>query len=151
MVIILEVRMQVIKYLELPYSFDPKLPMSVQLKAERLKLFPQTNKDKMLNLRNIKKYPDIDTPEFPLLAEACDFLDINFAVLNSKKATKYTGPNYDLFALVYYFRRRNIYTLVFMQKYIFTERNVENYSRHIQHFIAQEKYINLFTYLDSLQ
>ena len=151
MVIILEVPMAVLQCVDFPKSFDRDIPMSVQLKAERLKLFPQTKKDKMLNLRNIKKYPDIDTPEFPLLQEACDYLNINFAVLNSKKATKYTGPNYDLFALVYYFRRRNIYTLVFMQKYIFTERNVDNYSRHIQHFIAQQKYINLFTYLDSLQ
>jgi hypothetical protein len=148
MVIILEVRMAVLQCIDFPKSFDRDIPMSVQLRAERLKLFPQKYKEK-IGLK--KKYEDIDTPDFPLLAEACDFLDINFAVLNSKKATKYTGPNYDLFALVYYFRRRNIYTLVFMQKYIFTERNVENYSRHIQHFIAQEKYINLFTYLDSLQ
>jgi len=143
--------MAVLQYIDLPKSFDKNTPMSVQLRAERLKLFPQTNKDKLLNLRNLKKYPNIDTPEFPLLQEACDFLNINFALLNSKKATKYTGPNYDLFALVYYFKSRNIYTLVFMQKFIFTERNIENYSRHIQHFIAQQKYIDLFNYLDSLQ
>ena len=143
--------MAVLQYIDLPKSFDKNTPMSVQLRAERLKLFPQTNKDKMLNLRNLKKYPDIDTPEFPLLQEACNYLNINFALLNSKKATKYTGPNYDLFALVYYLKSRKVYTLFFMQKYIFTERNIENYSRHIQHFIAQQKYINLFNYLDSLQ
>ena len=148
MAIILEVRMAVLKCVDFPKSFDKDTPMSVQLKAERLKLFPPKYKEK-IGLK--KKYEDFDTPDFPLLAEACDFLDINFAVLNSKKATKYTGPNYDLFALVYYFKSRKVYTLVFMQKYIFTERNVENYSRHIQHFVAQQKYINLFTYLDSLQ
>ena len=151
MVIILEVRMAVLQCVDFPKSFDRDTPMSVQLRAERLKLFPQTNKHKMLNLRNIKKYPDIDTPEFPLLKEACDYLNINFALLNSKKATKYTGANYDLFALVYYFRRRNIYTLVFMQTYIFTERNIYNYSRHINYFIGKKRYINLFNYLDSLQ
>ena len=151
MVIILEVRMAVLQCIDFPKSFDRDIPMSVQLRAERLKLFPQTNKHKMLNLRNIKKYPDIDTPEFPLLKEACDYLNINFALLNSKKATKYTGPNYDLFALIYYFRRRNIYTLVFMQTYIFTERNIYNYSRQIKNFIDKKRYIDLFTYLDSLQ
>lgn len=151
MVIIMEVSMAVIQCIDFPKSFDRETPMSVQLRAERLKLFPQTKKDKMLNLRNLKKYPDIDTPEFSLLQQACNYLDINFALLNSKKATKYTGINYDLFALVYYFRRRNIYSIVFMQKYIFTARSVRNYSRHIQHFIAQQKYIDLFNYLDSLQ
>jgi hypothetical protein len=122
--------------------------MSVQLRAERLKLFPPTYKEK-IGLK--KKYEDIDTPDFPLLAEACDYLDINFAVLNSKKATKYTGPNYDLFALVYYFRRRNIYSLVFMQTYIFTERNILNYSRQINNFIDKKRYIDLFNYLDAIQ
>jgi len=143
--------MQVIQYLDFPKSFDKDIPMSVQLKAERLKLFPKTNKDKLLNLRNLKKYPDIDTPDFPLLHEACDFLDINFALLNSKKATKYTGANYDLFALVYYLRRRDVYTLVFMQKYIFTERNIYNYSRHIKNFLDKKRYIDLFNYLDAIQ
>ena len=140
--------MAVLQCVDFPKSFDRDTPMSVQLKAERLKLFPQTNKGKIgLN----KKYEDIDTPDFPLLQEACDFLDINFAVLNSKKATKYTGPNYDLFALVYYFRRRNIYTLVFMQSYIFTERNILNYSRQIKNFIDKKRYIDLFNYLDAIQ
>ena len=143
--------MAVLQCVEFPKSFDKDTPMSVQLRAERLKLFPQTTKDKMLNLRNIKKYPDINTPEFPLLQEACDYLNINFALLNSKKATKYTGANYDLFALVYYFTRRNIYTLVFLQKYIFTERNIYNYSRHIKNFIDKKRYIDLFNYLDLLQ
>jgi hypothetical protein len=142
--------MQVIQYLGMPDSFDKDVPMSVQLKAERLKLFPKTNKDKLLNLRNLKKYPDIDTPDFPLLHEACDYLDINFALLNSKKATKYTGANYDLFALVYYLRRRDVYTLVFMQKYIFTERNIYNYTRHIKNILDKKRYIDLFNYLDTL-
>jgi hypothetical protein len=150
MVAFLEVRMQTIQYLGMPDSFKKDIPMSVQLKAERLKLFPKTNKDKLLNLRNLKKYPDIDTPDFPLLHEACEYLDINFALLNSKKATKYTGPNYDLFALVYYLRRRDVYTLVFMQKYIFTERNISNYSRHIPDYINKKRYIDLFNYLDTL-
>lgn len=148
MVIILEVRMAVLQCIDFPKSFDRDIPMSVQLRAERLKLFPQKYKEK-IGLK--KKYEDIDTPDFPLLAEACDFLDINFAVLNSKKATKYTGPNYDLFALVYYFRRRNIYTLVFMQTYIFTERNILNYSRQIKNFIDKKRYIDLFNYLDAIQ
>ena len=148
MVIILEVPMAVLQCIDFPKSFDRDIPMSVQLKAERLKLFPPKYKEK-IGLK--KKYEDIDTPDFPLLAEACDFLDINFAVLNSKKATKYTGPNYDLFALVYYFRRRNIYTLVFMQSYIFTERNILNYSRQIKNFIDKKRYIDLFNYLDAIQ
>jgi hypothetical protein len=142
--------MQKVNYVKLPTSFKKNIPMSVQLKAERLKLFPQTKKGKLLNLRNLKKYPDIDTPDFPLLQQACDYLDINFALLNSKKATKYTGVNYDLFALVYYLRRRDVYTLVFMQKYIFTERNIYNYSRHIKNFINNKRYIDLFNYLDTL-
>ena len=140
--------MAVLQCIDFPKSFDRDIPMSVQLRAERLKLFPQKYKEK-IGLK--KKYEDIDTPDFPLLAEACDFLDINFAVLNSKKATKYTGPNYDLFALVYYFRRRNIYTLVFMQTYIFTERNILNYSRQINNFIDKKRYIDLFNYLDAIQ
>ena len=140
--------MAVLQCVDFPKSFDRDTPMSVQLKAERLKLFPPTYKGK-IGIK--KKYEDIDTPDFPLLAEACDFLDINFAVLNSKKATKYTGPNYDLFALVYYFRRRNIYTLVFMQTYIFTERNILNYSRQIKNFIDKKRYIDLFNYLDAIQ
>ena len=140
--------MAVLQCIDFPKSFDRDTPMSVQLRAERLKLFPQTYKGK-IGLK--KKYEDIDTPDFPLLAEACDFLDINFAVLNSKKATKYTGPNYDLFALVYYFRRRDIYTLVFMQTYIFTERNILNYSRQIKNFIDKKRYIDLFNYLDAIQ
>ena len=140
--------MAVLQCIDFPKSFDRDTPMSVQLRAERLKLFPKTYKDK-IGIK--KKYEDIDTPDFPLLQEACDFLDINFAVLNSKKATKYTGPNYDLFALVYYFRRRNIYTLVFMQTYIFTERNIDNYSRQIKNFIDKKRYIDLFNYLDAIQ
>lgn len=148
MVIILEVPMAVLQCIDFPKSFDKDTPMSVQLRSERLKLFPPTYKEK-IGLK--KKYEDIDTPDFPLLAEACDFLDINFAVLNSKKATKYTGPNYDLFALVYYFRRRNIYSLVFMQTYIFTERNILNYSRQIKNFIDKKRYIDLFNYLDAIQ
>ena len=140
--------MAVLQCIDFPKSFDRDTPMSVQLRAERLKLFPQTYKGK-IGLK--KKYEDIDTPDFPLLAEACDYLDINFSVLNSKKATKYTGPNYDLFALVYYFRRRNIYTLVFMQTYIFTERNILNYSRQIKNFIDKKRYIDLFNYLDAIQ
>lgn len=143
--------MQTIKYLELPNSFNSKTPMSVQLRAERLKLFPITKKDKLLNLRNLKKYPDVDTPEFPLLKEACDYLNINFALLNSKKATKYTGANYDLFALVYYLKSRDIYTLIFMQTYIFTQRNIYNYSRHVKNFIDKKRYIDLFNYLDAIQ
>ncbi len=142
--------MAVLQCIDFPKSFDKDIPMSVQLKAERLKLFPKTNSDKLLNLRNLKKYPDIGTPDFPLLHEACDYLDINFALLNSKKANKYTGVNYDLFALVYYLRRRDVYTLVFMQKYIFTERNIYNYSRHIKNFLDKKRYIDLFNYLDSL-
>lgn len=142
--------MQTIKYLELPTSFNSKKPMSVQLRNERIKLFPKTTKDKLKDLRNITKYPDIDTPVFPLLKEACDYLDINFALLNLKKATKYTGVNYDLFALVYYFKTRGVYTLVFMQEYIFTERNIRNYSRHVNNLIDKQRYIDLFNYLDSL-
>ena len=148
MATILEVPMAVLQCIDFPKSFDKDTPMSVQLKAERLKLFPRTYKEK-IGIK--KKYEDIDTPDFPLLAEACDYLDINFAVLNSKKATKYTGPNYDLFALVYYFRRRNIYSLVFMQTYIFTERNILNYSRQINNFIDKKRYIDLFNYLDAIQ
>ena len=140
--------MAVLQCIDFPKSFDKDTPMSVQLKAERIKLFPPKYKEK-IGLK--KKYDDIDTPDFPLLAEACDYLDINFSVLNSKKATKYTGPNYDLFALVYYFRRRNIYTLVFMQTYIFTERNILNYSRQIKNFIDKKRYIDLFNYLDAIQ
>ena len=140
--------MAVLQCVDFPKSFDKDIPMSVQLKAERLKLFPKTNKDKMLNSR---KYADLDTPDFPFMQEACDYLNINFAVLNSKKATKYTGPNYDLFALVYYFKSRNIYTLVFMQKYIFTERNIDNYSRQVKNFIDKKRYIDLFNYLDAIQ
>jgi len=142
---------QTIKYLELPSSFNARMPMSVQLRAERLKLFPKKTKEKIKDLRNLKKYPDIDTPEFPLLKEACDYLNINFALLNSKKATKYTGVNYDLFALVYYYKTRGFYTLVFMQDYIFTERNIYNYSRHVNNFIDKQRYIDLFNYLDAMQ
>jgi hypothetical protein len=67
------------------------------------------------------------------------------------KATRTTGRNYDLFAIVYYLRTRNICTLDHLINFVFIGRNIQNYKRHILKIEAQEKYINLFTYLDSLQ
>jgi len=113
--------------------------MSVQLKAERLKLFPQN-----------KSVIYIDTPDDPLLKKALDFLNISFSQIYLVKGNKYTGTNYDLFAIVYYLRSRNICKLSFMQKYIFTQRNIYNYKRHVPNFINKRKYIDLYKYLDSL-
>lgn len=143
--------MSAIQYIDFPKSFEKNIPLSAQLKAERLKLFPPIYNETVLSFKHIKKIQDIDTPDFPLLQEACDYLDINFAVLNSKKANRNTGPNHDLFALTYYLRSRGVYTLVFMKEYIFTERNIYNYSRHVKHFINKKRYIDLFNYLDAIQ
>lgn len=140
MVIILEVRMQVIKYLELPSSFDPKLPMSVQLKAERLKLFA-----------NKKKEFIPVTVNDPLILEACNFLQKTLNDILSMKGTRTTGRNYDLFAIVYYFRTRNICTLEYLRRYVFTNRNILNYRKHLPKLQSQQKYIDLFNYLDSIR
>lgn len=131
--------MAVLEYIDFPKSFDKGTPMSVQLKAERLKLFPKN-----------KSVIYIDTPDDPFLRKALDFLNISFSQIYLVKGTKYTGTNYDLFAIVYYLRSRKICTLSFVQKYIFTERNVYNYKRHVPNFINKRRYIDLFTYLDSL-
>ena len=139
MAIILEVRMAVLQCVDYPKSFDKDTPMSVQLKAERLKLFPQ-NKSAIY----------IDTPDDPFLKKALDFLNISFSQIYLVKGNKYSGTNYDLFAIVYYLRSRKICTLSFIQKYIFTERSIYNYKRHVPNFINKRKYIDLFNYLDSL-
>ena len=131
--------MQTIKYLELPDSFDPKLPMSVQLRNERLKLFPN------------KKFIEAVTPNDPLILEACKFLQKTFNEIVSKKATRTTGRNYDLFAIVYYFRTRNICTLEYLRRYVFTNRNILNYRKHLPKLQSQQKYIDLFNYLDSIR
>jgi hypothetical protein len=139
MVIILEVRMQTIQYLELPSSFEPNVPMSVQLKKERLKLFP------------IKKVVEPVTCKHPIIAEACKKLNITFDELALIKASRHTGCNLNLFAIVYYFRSRNICKLSYLQKYIFTQRDIYNYKRHIPQFIDKKKYIDLFNYLDEMK
>ena len=130
---------QTIKYLELPTSFNPKKPMSVQLRDERLKLFHR------------KKEIVAVTTKHPLILEACKYLQKTFIEIISMKATRTTGRNYDLFAIVYYLRTRNICTLDHLINFVFIGRNIQNYKRHIPKIEAQEKYINLFTYLDSLQ
>lgn len=130
---------QTIKYLELPTSFNPNKPMSVQLRDERLKLFHR------------KKEVSQVTTKHPLILEACKYLEKTFIDIISMKATRTTGRNYDLFAIVYYLRSRDICTLDNLIKYVFIGRNIQNYKRHIPKIEAQQKYINLFTYLDSLQ
>ena len=130
---------QTIKYLELPTSFNSKKPMSVQLRDERLKLFHK------------KKEIVTVTTKHPLILEACKYLQKTFIDIISMKATRSTGRNYDLFAIVYYLRTRNICTLDHLIQYVFTGRNIQNYKRHISRIEAQAKYINLFNYLDSLQ
>jgi hypothetical protein len=135
----LEVRMQTIQYLELPESFDPKLPMSVQLRNERLKLF------------NNKKENIPVTTDHPLILEACKFLQKTLFEIVSKKSTRTTGRNYDLFAIVYYFRTRNICTLEYLRRYVFTNRNILNYRKHLPKLQSQQKYIDLFNYLDSIR
>ena len=130
---------QTIKYLELPTSFNSKKPMSVQLRDERLKLFTR------------RKEVAPVTTKHPLILEACKYLQKTFTDIISMKATRTTGRNYDLFAIVYYLRTRNICTLDHLIQYVFTGRNIQNYKRHISRIEAQAKYINLFNYLDSLQ
>ena len=130
---------QTIKYLELPTSFNPKKPMSVQLRDERLKLFHRNKEIVPVTTKNA------------LLLEACNYLQKTFIEIISMKATRTTGRNYDLFAIVYYFRSRNICTLDQLINVVFIGRNIQNYKRHIPKIEAQQKYINLFTYLDSLQ
>lgn len=139
MVIVLEVRMQTIRYLELPESFTPNVPMSVQLRKERLKLFPE------------KKIVEPVTCKHPLIAAACNKLNVTFEEIAMIKASRHTGCNLNLFAIVYYFRSRNLCKLSYLQKYIFKERDIYNYKRHIPQFINQKKYIDLFNYLDTLQ
>lgn len=131
---------QTIKYLELPTSFNPNKPMSVQLRDERLKLFTRRKKE----LAQV-------TTKHPLILEACKCLQKTFFDIISMKATRSTGRNYDLFAIVYYLRSRNICTLDQLINVVFIGRNIQNYKRHIPKIEAQQKYINLFTYLDSLQ
>jgi hypothetical protein len=152
---------KVIQYLGMPDSFDKDVPMSVQLKAERLKLFPQNKKQKaeiarrnysheqVTKILSLNKVESIETTAFYFIHEACAFLGINFNDFNTKKANKYTGVNYDLFALVYFLRSREICKLNFMQKHIF-ERSVYNYKRHIPDYINKKRYIDLFNYLDTL-
>lgn len=130
---------QTIKYLELPTSFNPNKPMSVQLRDERLKLFHR------------KKEVSQVTIKHPLILEACNYLQKTFTEIISMKATRSTGRNYDLFAIVYYLRTRDICTLDQLINVVFLGRNIQNYKRHIPKIEAQQKYINLFTYLDSLQ
>ena len=130
---------QTIKYLELPTSFNPTKPMSVQLRDERLKLFHR------------KKEIVAVTTKHPLILEACKYLQKTFIEIISMKATRSTGRNYDLFAIVYYLRTRNICTLDQLINVVFIGRNIQNYKRHISKIEAEQKYINLFTYLDSLQ
>ena len=130
---------QIIKYLELPTSFNPKKPMSVQLRDERLKLFHRK-----------KEFTPVTT-KHPLILEACKYLQKTFIDIISMKATRSTGRNYDLFAIVYYLRTRNICTLDQLINVVFIGRNIQNYKRHISKIEVQQKYINLFTYLDSLQ
>jgi hypothetical protein len=159
----MEVRMQkVIQYLGMPDSFKKDIPMSVQLKAERLKLFPQNKKQKaeiarrnysheqVTKVLSFNKVESIETTAFYFINEACAFLDINFDDFNTKKANKYTGVNYDLYSLVYYLRSREVCKLSFMQQYIFIERNIYNYKRHIPDYINKKRYIDLFNYLDTL-
>lgn len=131
--------MQVLKYLELPSSFDPKLPMSVQLRNERLKLFPK------------KKCIDPVTPDDPLILAACNFLEKTFIEIALLKGTRTIGRNLDLFAIVYYFRSRNICTLEYMRRYVFTQREIRNYRRHIPELMKEQKYNDLFNYLDSIR
>ena len=154
--------MQVIQYLGMPDSFKKDIPMSVQLKAERLKLFPQNKKQKaeierrnysheqVTKILSLNKVESIETTVFYFIHEACALLGINSNDLNTKKANKYTGVNYDLFALVYFLRSREICKLNFMQRYIFIERNIYNYKRHIPDYINKKRYIDLFNYLDTL-
>ena len=130
---------QTIKYLELPTSFNPNKPMSVQLRDERLKLFHR------------KKEVSLVTTKNALILEACNYLEKSFIDIISMKATRSTGRNYDLFAIVYYLRSREICTLDQLINVVFSGRNIQNYKRHIPKIEAQQKYINLFTYLDSLQ
>ena len=131
--------MQTIKYLELPDSFDPKIPMSVQLRNERLKLFPKK-----------KEFIPVTT-NHPLILEACNFLQKTLNEIVSMKGTRTTGRNYDLFAIVYYFRTRNICTLEYLRRYVFTNRNILNYRKHLPKLQSQQKYIDLFNYLDSIR
>jgi hypothetical protein len=131
--------MQTIQYLELPESFSPKVPMSVQLRNERLKLFP------------VKKVIEPVTCKHPIIAAACKKLGVTFENLALVKATRHTGCNLNLFAIVYYFRSRNLCKLSYLQKYIFTHRDIYNYKRHIPQFIDKKKYIDLFNYLDTLK
>ena len=130
---------QTIKYLELPTSFNPKKPMSVQLRDERLKLFTRQKEVAPFTTKNA------------LLLEACNYLQKTFTDIISMKATRTTVRNYDLFEIVYYLRTRNICTLDHLINFVFIGRNIQNYKRHISKIEAQEKYINLCTYLDSLQ
>lgn len=128
--------MQIVKYFEMPKSFDLDMPMSKQLRIER---------DKLFNNIYTNNYPDND-----ILKHACKFLKTNIIQLTLIKSTKYTGRNYDLFAIVYYLKTRKKYTIAYMSKYIFTNRNLKNYLRDSNIYLKDIKYINLFNYLDTI-
>lgn len=128
--------MQIAKYYELPKSFDLDMPMSKQLIIERDKLF-----------NNIFVNND---PDNTIIKHACEFLKTSIIKLTVIKSTKYTGRNYDLFAIVYYLKSRKVYTLAYMSKHIFTSRNLKNYQRDSNLYLQEPKYINLFNYLDSI-
>jgi len=131
--------MQAITYVELPESFKPDIPMSVQLREERRLLF-----------KNKHERVFVDVKDHKILLAACFYLGTSFEKLAYSSFTRKTGRNYDLYAIIQYLVTRKLYRLCYLQQNVFIERRIMNYKRLLSLLKDQQKYIDLYKYLDSL-
>lgn len=131
--------MQALTFLELPSSFKPDIPMSVQLREERRLLF-----------ENKYERVFVDVKDHKILLAACLYLGTSFEKLAYSSFTRKTGRNYDLYAIIQYMVTRKLYRVSYLQQNVFIERKIMNYKRQLSLLKDQQKYIDLYIYLDSL-
>jgi hypothetical protein len=131
--------MQTITYVGLPDSFKADIPMSVQLREERRLLF-----------ENKYERVFVDVKDHKILLAACLYLNTSFEKLAYSAFTRKTGRNYDLYAIIQYLVTRKLYRLCYLQQNVFIERKIMNYKRQLLLLKDQQKYIDLFNYLDTL-